>query len=52
VTLKLGSTLVAIKGDKQLRLKFGDRVGVRFDTQRLYWFDHVSGLRLDATNGS
>jgi multiple sugar transport system ATP-binding protein len=52
VTLKLGSTLVAIKGDKQLRLKFGDRVGVHFDTQRLYWFDHVSGLRLDATNGS
>ncbi len=49
VTIKFGSTSVAVKGDKNLRLKFGDRVGVKFDTNRLYWFDSSSGLRLRQT---
>ena len=46
VTIKFGHTAVAVKGDKALRLKFGDRVGVRFDPARLYWFDSGSGLRI------
>ncbi len=46
VTIKFGSTPVAVKGDKNLRLKFGDRVGVKLDTSRLYWFDSSTGLRI------
>ena len=46
VTIKFGSTAVAIKGEKNLRLQFGDRVNVRLDSTRLYWFDAVSGLRI------
>jgi multiple sugar transport system ATP-binding protein len=46
VTIKFGHTGVAVKGDKNLRLKFGDRVGVRFDPARLYWFDSNTGLRI------
>ena len=49
VTIKFGSTAVAVKGDKNLRLKFGDRVGVKFDASRLYWFDSSSGLRIRST---
>ena len=50
-TLKLGSTSVAIKGEKNLRLRFGERVHVRFDPARLYWFDSVSGERVQALGG-
>ncbi len=46
VTIKFGQTSVAVKGDKNLRLRFGDRVGVRFDASRLYWFDSATGLRI------
>ena len=46
VTFKFGHTAVAVKGDKNLRLKFGDRVGVRLDPARLYWFDVDSGERV------
>jgi multiple sugar transport system ATP-binding protein len=46
VTIKFGSTPVAVKGDKNLRLKFGDRVGVKLDASRLYWFDSSTGLRI------
>jgi multiple sugar transport system ATP-binding protein len=45
-TIKLGATSVAIKGDKHLRLQFGERVHVRFDAARLYWFDMDSGERV------
>ena len=48
VTIKFGSTPVAVKGAKNLRLKFGDRVGVKFDASRLYWFDSLTGLRIRA----
>jgi multiple sugar transport system ATP-binding protein len=50
-TLKLGSTSVAIKGEKNLRLRFGERVHVRFDAARLYWFDSASGERVQALGG-
>ena len=50
VTIKLGSTAVAVKGDKNLRLKFGDRVGVKLDANRLYWFDSSTGLRIRETS--
>ncbi len=46
VTFKFGSTSIAAKGDKNLRLKFGDRVGVRFNASRIYWFDPVTGERI------
>lgn len=45
-TIKLGATSVAIKGDKHLRLQFGEHVHVRFDAARLYWFDIDSGERV------
>ena len=46
MTFKLGTTSVAVKGDKNLRLKIGDRLGVAFDPASVYWFDSVTGLRL------
>ncbi len=46
VTIKFGSVGVTVKGGKDLRLKFGDRVGVRFDESRLYWFDSMTGERI------
>ena len=52
VTIKFGGTAVAIKGEKNLRLKFGDRVSVHLDSARLYWFDSGSGLRIREPSGS
>lgn len=46
ITFKFGQASVAVKGDKNLRLKFGDRVGVRIDPARLYWFDSETGERI------
>lgn len=46
VTFKFGSTSVTAKADKNLRLKFGDRVGVCFSPSRLYWFDSTTGERI------
>jgi multiple sugar transport system ATP-binding protein len=46
ITVKFGHAGVAVKGDKNLRLKFGDRVGVRIDPSRLYWFDSETGERI------
>jgi multiple sugar transport system ATP-binding protein len=46
VTFKFGHVPIAIKGDKNLRLRFGDRVGVRLDPARLYWFDDQTGERI------
>lgn len=46
ITVKLGVTSVAIKGAKDLRLQFGERVHVCFDAARLYWFDVGSGIRI------
>jgi multiple sugar transport system ATP-binding protein len=51
ITFKFGQAGVAVKGDKNLRLKFGDRVGVRIDPSRLYWFDNESGERIRSTLG-
>lgn len=47
-TFKFGSTSFTVKGDKNLRLKFGDHIGVRLDTARLYWFDNATGERVRA----
>ena len=46
MTFKLGATSVAVKGDKNLRLKIGDRLGVAFDPASVYWFDSATGLRV------
>jgi multiple sugar transport system ATP-binding protein len=48
VTVKLGGTLVAIKAPRELRLQFGDQVGIRVDLARTYWFDATTGDRIRA----
>ncbi len=48
VTVKLGTTLVAIKTPRELRLQFGDQVGIRVDPARLFWFDATTGDRIRA----
>jgi len=45
-TVMVGHTLVAIKAQKDLRLRSGERIGVCFDPQRLYWFDQSTGARI------
>ncbi len=47
-TVMVGGQLLAVKAAKDLRLQPHDRVGLRFDPQRLYWFDTPSGQRLRA----
>ena len=49
ITFKFGAQSVAVKGEKNIRLKFGDQVGVRFDSSNLYWFDNDSGERIRET---
>jgi multiple sugar transport system ATP-binding protein len=46
LTLKLGTTAVAIKAEKNLRLRFGDQVHIRFNARSIFWFDHDSGERI------
>ena len=45
-TVMVGDRLVAIKAQKDLRLRSGSRIGIRFDPQRLYWFDQETGARI------
>lgn len=45
-TVMVGHKLVAIKAQKDLRLRSGERIGIRFDPQRLYWFDQQTGARI------
>jgi multiple sugar transport system ATP-binding protein len=47
-TVMIGHTLVAIKAQKDLRLRSAERIGVCFDPQRLYWFDRATGARIRA----
>jgi multiple sugar transport system ATP-binding protein len=49
ITFKFGTQTIAVKGDKNLRLKFGDQVGVRFDASHIYWFDSACGERIRST---
>ena len=51
ITFKFGAQSVVVKGEKNIRLKFGDQVGVRFDSSNLYWFDNDSGERIRETLG-
>lgn len=46
ITIKLGTTAVTIKADKNLRLKFSEQVSVKLKADSLFWFDHVSGERI------
>ena len=46
MTFKLGHTSVAVKGDKSLRLKIGDRLGVGFEPASVYWFESSTGVRV------
>lgn len=45
-TVMVGDSLVAIKAQKDLRLRSGERIGIHFDPQRLYWFDAATGVRI------
>lgn len=45
-SVMLGPHLLAIKTPKDLRLRPAERVGIRFDPQRLSWFDSHTGLRV------
>ena len=38
--------MLAVKTPKDLRLAPDERIGIRFDSQRLYWFDAATGARL------
>ena len=49
ITFKFGAQRVVVKGEKNIRLKFGDQVGVRFDSSNLYWFENDSGERIRET---
>jgi len=51
ITFKFGPQSFAVKGEKHIRLKFGDQVGVRFDASHLYWFDNESGERIRSSSG-
>ncbi|MGE0315430.1 MAG: ABC transporter ATP-binding protein [Lautropia sp.] len=46
VTVKLGQTSVALKGERSLRLAMGDRVCLRMHPDRVYWFDADDGQRI------
>ena len=45
-TVMLAGRLIAIKAQKDLRLRSGESIGIRFDAERLYWFDATSGARI------
>ena len=46
LTVKIGPHLLAIKTPKDCRLRQDERVGIRFDPERIFWFDSASGRRL------
>ena len=46
VTIKLDHNPVSFRGPRALRLAIGDRIGVRFQREQLYWFDSTTGLRI------
>jgi multiple sugar transport system ATP-binding protein len=48
VNFKLDARMWSVKVSKDLRLARGQRVGVRWRPERLYWFDADSGERLRA----
>ncbi len=46
LTAMIDGRLLAARADKALRLKPGERVGLRCESSRLFWFDGDRGLRL------
>ena len=47
LSVKAGDTMVEVKGERDYRLPLDSPLGVRFDTQRLYFFDAGTGLRVE-----
>lgn len=45
-TVMVDHRLIAIKAQKDLRVQSGERIGIRFDPKRLYWFDTGTGSRI------
>ena len=48
VTVKLSGHALTIKADKDVRLSFGEAVGIAVPLGKLFWFDADSGLRIRA----
>lgn len=46
VTVKLGGQTLTVKTAKDVRLSFGERVGIALPLDKLFWFDAASGVRL------
>ncbi len=46
VNFKLDDRMWSVKASKDLRMSRGERVGVRWRPERLYWFDAANGERL------
>jgi multiple sugar transport system ATP-binding protein len=46
VTVKLGGLSFTIKTENDVRLGFGENVGIVLPENKLYWFDAVSGQRI------
>ncbi|WP_414439767.1 ABC transporter ATP-binding protein [Burkholderia sp. 22PA0106] len=46
ITLKLDSQRLVVKGDKSIRYRDGERIGLRPDPEKLFWFDGASGERI------
>lgn len=49
ITLKLGGQHFVVKGDKAVRYTDGDRIGVRPEPSKMFWFDGRTGARLSAS---
>ncbi len=46
ITLKIAGEHFVLKGDKSIRYADGDRISVRPDPAKLFWFDGASGERI------
>ena len=46
VTVKLGGHALTIKAGKDVRLSFGEAVGITLPLGKLFWFDSGTGLRI------
>ncbi|KWF23277.1 ABC transporter ATP-binding protein [Burkholderia pseudomultivorans] len=48
ITLKIGGQHFVVKGDKTIRYADGDRISLRPEPAKLFWFDGTSGQRIAA----
>jgi len=48
ITLKLGGQYFVVKGDKSIRYADGDRISLRPEPSKMFWFDGTTGQRIAA----